>query len=208
MARRYGWALAMGREDLSCPLAKEVFGFEESLDYFREGHACAGMFTVNAGVGTVTESQVTRFKYGKYEAVLAAPFQRTTFEPDVAIIYGNSAQVMRLLTAALWKRGGRLTSSFSGRIDCSDSIIVTMQADEPQVILPCYGDRVFAQAGDNEMAFSIPASRFAEMVEGLEGTHRGGIRYPTPSFLRYTGQYPEHYMKMEELWEEQREAEE
>lgn len=64
MARRYGWTLAMGREDLSCPLAKEVFGFEKSLGYFRAGHACAGMFTVNAGAGAVTESQVARFPWG------------------------------------------------------------------------------------------------------------------------------------------------
>jgi hypothetical protein len=29
----------------------------------------------------------------------------------------------------------------------------------------------------------------------LEGTHKGGVRYPIPSFLRYTGEFPEHYKK-------------
>ena len=43
MARRYGWALAMSHEDISCPLSKVVYGFEEEVDYFKEGCTCAGM---------------------------------------------------------------------------------------------------------------------------------------------------------------------
>ncbi len=31
-ARRYGWSLAIGREDISCPLANLVWGFEPMLD--------------------------------------------------------------------------------------------------------------------------------------------------------------------------------
>jgi hypothetical protein len=46
------------------------------------------------------------------------------------------------------------------------------------------------------MAFSIPLSRVEEIVEGLEGTEKGGVRYPIPSFLRYTGEFPEQYRKV------------
>jgi hypothetical protein len=48
------------------------------------------------------------------------------------------------------------------------------------------------------MAFSIPADRVEEIIEGLEGTQKGGVRYPIPSFLRYTGEFPENYMKVVE----------
>jgi hypothetical protein len=48
------------------------------------------------------------------------------------------------------------------------------------------------------MAFSIPADRMEEIIEGLEGTQKGGVRYPIPSFLRYTGEFPEHYTKVVE----------
>jgi hypothetical protein len=34
----------------------------------------------------------------------------------------------------------------------------------------------------------------------LKGTHKGGVRYPIPSFLRYQAVFPEKYMKLEELW--------
>ena len=87
-----------------------------------------------------------------------------------------------------------------GRVDCSDEIIATMMTDDYQVILPCYGDRVFGQTEDHEMAFSLPGSKMRELIEGLEGTHKGGIRYPIPTFLRYTPQYPQHYYELERIW--------
>ena len=200
MSRRYGWAMAVGREDISCPLAKAVWGFEPLTHYFMNGMTCAGMYTETPAAGVVTEMAVDKWETGQWEAVISAPLHRATFEPHVILIYGNSAQVMRLVAARLWKTGGRLNSSFSARIDCADAVITTMKTDECQVILPCYGDRVFAQTEDGEMGFAMPASKVDMVLEGLEGTHQGGVRYPIPSFLRYTGQYPDHYMKMEQIW--------
>jgi len=201
MARHQGWAMAVGREDLSCPLAQVAFGFQPTVDYYEAGHLCAGMYTETLDAGARTEAEVEKFEYGTYQSVLVAPIHRTAFKPHVVVIYGNSGQVMRLLTAALWKTGGRITSSFAGRLDCSDSIIVPLRSGKPEVILPCYGDRVFAQTQDHEMAFSLPADWMSAIVEGLEGTHKGGVRYPIPSFLRYTGQYPPHYDKLTTYWE-------
>ena len=201
-ARRYGWAMAVGREDISCPLARVVWGFEPMLDYYLNGMTCAGMYTETPAAGAITESETARFEHGQYEYVVAAPLHRTEFAPDLVLVYGNSAQVMRLVTGALYKRGGRIHSSFSGRIDCSDEVIVTMQTNDYQVVLPCNGDRIFAQTQDDEMAFTIPASKMDELVEGLERTHENGIRYPIPNFLRYTGTFPEKYTKMDEMWKE------
>ena len=60
---------------------------------------------------------------------------------------------MRLVQAALYKRGGYLNSSFSGRLDCADIVVKTMQTDD------CQGDptvhrqdRMFGQTQDEEMA--------------------------------------------------------
>jgi len=200
MARHQGWAVAVESEDLSCPLAQVVFGFQPSVDYYESGHACVGMYTETAEAGAATEAAVEKFEFGAYSSVLVAPIHRAAFDPQVIIIYGNSAQVMRLLTAALWKSGGRLTSSFSGRLDCSDSIIVPLRSQEPEVILPCYGDRIFAQTQDHEMAFSLPVNWIPTIIDGLEGTHKGGIRYPIPQFLRYTGQFPPSYERLREYW--------
>jgi uncharacterized protein (DUF169 family) len=156
------------------------------------------MYTETKEAGIRSEEQVAKFSFGEFKYILVAPLHRTTFEPEVIIIYANPAQILRLLAAALWKSGGRLTSSFGGRIDCAEEIIVPQRSGQCEVILPCLGDRVFAQTQDHEMAFSIPADRVEEIIEGLEGTQKGGVRYPIPSFLRYTGEFPEHYTKVVE----------
>jgi uncharacterized protein (DUF169 family) len=200
MARRYGWSIAVGAEDLNCVLTKTVFGFAPLTEHYTSGQLACGMYTETAEAGARSEEATHRLKQGEYGHLLLAPASRADFEPDALVIYGNPAQVMRLLTGALWKRGGALTSSYTGRIDCSDEIIRTMMTGDYQVILPCYGDRVFGQTEDSEMAFSLPGSKMAELVEGLQGTHQGGIRYPIPSFLRYTPQYPPHYYELERIW--------
>lgn len=204
IARRYGWALAVGREDLSCPLAKTAFGFEAVLPYYAEGNLACGMYTATAEAGARTEAEVPKFALGEYERVIVSPLGRAAFEPHVLLVYANSAQVMRLVAAALYRRGGRLHSSFSARLDCADAVIETMHTGRPQVILPCYGDRIYGQTEDHEMAFAVPWADADELVAGLQGTHQGGIRYPIPAWLRYTGEFPEKYQQLDSLWVEDR----
>jgi uncharacterized protein (DUF169 family) len=200
ISRRYGWTLAVGEEDLNCVLTKTAFGFAPLTGHYTEGNLACGMYVETKEAGARTEAATDRFPEGKYKYLVTAPAARAEFVPDALIIYGNPAQVMRLVTGALWKRGGAITSSFTGRVDCSDEVIRPILSSDYQVILPCYGDRVFSQTDDTEMAFSLPGSKMDELIEGLEGTHKGGIRYPIPSFLRYTPQYPQHYYELERIW--------
>jgi len=201
IARRYGWGVAVGRDDLSCPLAKTAFGFEAVLPYYAEGNLACGMYTETTEAGARTEAEVPKFPLGEYERIIVAPLGRTAFEPDVVLVYANAAQVMRLVAAALYRQGGRIHSSFSARLDCADAVIETMRTSRPQVILPCYGDRIFGQTEDHEMAFTIPWRQAADLVAGLRGTHQGGVRYPIPAWLRYTGEFPATYRRLETLWD-------
>jgi uncharacterized protein (DUF169 family) len=207
IARRYGWAVAVGHDDLSCPLAKTAFGFERVMPYYAEGHLACGMYVGTPEAAARTEAEVPKFGFGEYERVLVAPLGRSEFEPHVVLIYANSAQVMRLVAAALYHGGGRLHSSFSARLDCADAVIETMHTGRPQVILPCYGDRIYGQTEDTEMAFAFPWAEAEHILTGLVGTHEGGIRYPIPAWLRYTGQFPEKYRRLDAMWEEERVSE-
>lgn len=204
IARRYGWALAVGRDDLSCPLAKTAFGFEQVLPYYAEGNLACGMYTATPEAGGRTEAEVPKFAFGEYERIIVAPLGRATFEPHVVLVYANAAQVMRLVAAALYQRGGRIHSSFAARLDCADAVIETIHTGRPQVILPCYGDRIYGQTEDHEMAFTVPWAGAEDLVAGLQGTHQGGVRYPIPAWLRYTGEFPEKYRRLDALWEEGR----
>ena len=206
MARRYGWTIATQREDLSCVLTKVAYGHEPAVPYYSQGHCACGMYTQTLEAGARSEAATHRLAYGEYETLVMAPAARAAFEPQVYVVYGNPAQVLRLVTGALWKSGGAITSGFTGRLDCSDLVIRTLQTGEYQVILPCYGDRVFGHTEDHEMAFSLPAGRASELVDGLRGTHEGGIRYPIPVFLRFQPSYPPNYDKLEEIWRQGEDA--
>lgn len=196
IARKYGWTTVLRSEDMKCPLGALVAGFAAPNAYYEDGNLCAGMYTKDEAAGARSEASVEKFAPGEIDAIVFGPLARAEYEPHVLIIYGNAAQVMRLVAAALWKGGGRIASSFAARMDCSDHLVVPLRTDDYQVILPCNGDRIFAGAQDDEMAFSLPWHRMGELVEGLEGTQKGGIRYPIPSFLTYEPGMPKKYQEL------------
>lgn len=193
MARRYGWTTVLRAEDMKCPLGALVAGFAVPNEYYEEGNLCAGMYTADEAAGARSEASVEKFKPGEIDGIVYAALDRADFEPEVVIVYGNAAQVMRMVAAALWRDGGRITSSFAARMDCSDHLVVPLRTNDWQVILPCNGDRIFAGAQDEEMAFTLPWSRAEELIAGLEGTQKGGIRFPIPSFLTYEPSMPRKY---------------
>jgi hypothetical protein len=159
------------------------------------------MYTETKEAGQRSEAAVDRFDPGEYSGLLVAPLDRATFEPDIVCIYGNPAQVMRLTQAALWKKGGKLTSAFGGRVVCADIIVTTMRTDQPQVILPCSGDRIFGQTQDHEMAFTIPWAQMEEIIEGLQGHARR--RHPLSDHPVHgvRGQAAAAYMEANRVWD-------
>lgn len=200
IARRYGWTMAFSGQDISCPIAKAVFGFEERNEYYTSGKLAEGMYASCGEAGARFEDALAKYDQGEYAYVVAGPLARASFTPDTVLVYGNSAQVLRLLNGCLYRRGGSIASDFSGRGDCADIVIKGKKTGQPQVILPCYGDRIFGMTADDEMAFTFPFDMAEEVVEGLEKTHAGGVRYPIPIFLRYQADYPKSYQELEALW--------
>ena len=175
MARRYGWIVAMGKDDMSCAGAALGLGFVKQ----EELHPPEG--------GPVL-SVPRMLEYGKYEYFVVAPIHSATFIPDVLAIYGDSAQIMRL-TQAFVRQEKTVEAIATGAIDCAD-IATTVNSPNPRCILPSGGDRVFGATQDFEMLFSIPWGKVEEAINGLESTHKLGMRYPTASHLRFKPELP------------------
>lgn len=196
MSRKYGWPLALGREDQLCPMGGLTLGFEAPKKTWLDGTFGEGPTTQGKEAREKAANALRRFDHGKYKILLIAPIARAAFEPDVVIMYGDSAQVMRMVQASTFERGCVLSSTASGGADCSELITQTMQTDECQFILPCNGDRVFGMTQDHEMAFAIPASKIDTTIRGLKHTHDMGQRYPIPTFLRFQAQFPDGYTNL------------
>jgi uncharacterized protein (DUF169 family) len=199
-ARRHGWTLAFDGGDLSCPVAKATFGFAERNEYYTSGALADGMYASCREAGARFEEALDKYAPGEAGAIVVGPLSRIDFEPDTVVVYGNSAQAMRLVNAFLFEKGGTVRSETSGRGDCTELVIRAARAKEPQFILPCNGDRIFGMTGDDEMAFTFPFGMAEQAVKGLEGTHKGGVRYPIPVFLKYQAEFPKSYQELEKLW--------
>jgi uncharacterized protein (DUF169 family) len=127
-----------------------------------------------------------KLEMGDAPAVVYSPLEKTKIEPDVVLIYVNPAQLMRLVHGATHHAGRPLTSSFSGRAgSCTEGVIAAYQDNEPKIVVPGNGDRVWATCQDHEMLMAVPSQHVVGMVNGLEETHKRGIRYPIPAYMRY-----------------------
>jgi uncharacterized protein (DUF169 family) len=201
-ARRYGWTLAFTGDDLSCPIAKAAFGFADRNAYYTSGALADGMYASCRDAGARMEDALSKYEPGEVSAIVVGPLSRIGFAPETVVVYGNSAQVMRLVNACLFEKGGAMRAETTGRGDCTELIIRAQRTKAPQFVLPCYGDRIFGMTADDEMAFTFPFSMADEVVRGLEGTHQGGVRYPIPVHLRFQAEFPKSYQELERLWSE------
>lgn len=201
-ARRHGWTLAFSGDDLSCPIAKAAFGFADRNEYYTSGGLADGMYASCREAGARLEEALPKYERNEVGAIAVGPLARIGFTPDTAVVYGNPAQVLRLVNACLFEKGGSMRAETSGRGDCADIIIRSHRSREPQLVLPCYGDRIFGMTADDEMAFTFPFAMAERVVRGLEGTHAGGVRYPIPVHLKYQAEFPRSYQELERLWAE------
>ena len=195
MTRRYGWTVAFGQDDVACAIAAHTYGWDRIED---EGGAIDFFTRMNYAHDEESARQMVRrlrcLEVSKRRAVVFSPLERTTIEPDVVVLYANPAQVMRLIHGATYHSGIPIEGGFSGRAaSCTEGIVASYLDNAPKVVVPGNGDRVWATCQDHEMMVAVPASRVASLLEGLDKTHSRGIRYPIPTYVRYT---PEIGMSM------------
>jgi len=186
IARKYGWTIAMSKEDLGCAISGYTYGWEPA----NKDGAVKFLLKMNYAADIQSANTILRsfrsLEQGQFEAVVYSPVERTKTEPDVILIYLNPAQLMRCLHGSTYHTGKPVTCSFSGRAaSCTEGVIAAFLDQSPKVVVPGNGDRVWATAQDHEMVYALPASHLKALVEGLARTHGKGIRYPVPSFMRY-----------------------
>jgi uncharacterized protein (DUF169 family) len=191
-ARYYGWTMGCTKEDNLCPLAEISLGFEESYRLFEEGAFFVGRYNETKEAAKKTTATMPKLPYDKYSAIIAGALERIDFEPDVILIWGNSAQIMRIIQGYLWKKGGRVSMSTFCDGVCADTISNAILTNDLQIAFPCLGDRRFGMALDTDLIASIPLGIIDEIIEGMEKTHKSGTRYPIPFQLST----PEFFVKL------------
>ena len=181
MARKLGSVTKLAKEDQSCPLAQVILGYIEEPDFIKDGSMVYPLYVGNMDAAKKTQETTPKMPKADTGAIVVAPLHRATFEPDVIVIYGNAAQVVRMVQGALYSEGGYIESRFAGRGACGGEITVPLTQQKYNVVIPGGGERVFGLTSDDEMAFAVPSSKFQSFIEGVIATHKGGVaRMPTP----------------------------
>jgi len=191
ISRRYGWTMGITEQESGCPAANIAYGWSKIFDerkmaQFLHG---AGYASSEASANTIIEN-LDRLERDKYRGVVISPLTRTRIIPDVILVYGNPAQIMRMIQGAMYKEGKKVNSEIAGvTASCISGIIRTFNSDEFQVVIPGNGDRVFAATYDNEMMFTIPAAKAEEIIIGMKAQRVA--KYPIPMTLVMPPPFPE-----------------
>lgn len=199
LVRRIGWTLGFLKEDHACALSFVILGFVEEPDFAKSGHVVYPLYTETPEAGAKTQSSTPKMPVGEINSIILAPLHRADFEPDIVLIYGNAAQIARLVQGALYKEGGFIKSRFAGRCACGGEIVVPLTQQRCNIIIPGGGERIFALTADDELVFAVPNSKIESLIEGIVGTHKTGVaRMPTPFFgARVKPEFPGSYSELE-----------
>jgi len=180
--RYYGWSTWMTADTSHCVLGASCTGLVEAPKRVLDGSVNTGVYQRDQAAAEAMQQAMPRVPVGT-GGVLTYPLSRPVegFFPQAVVVYANTAQAMRFVQAFLYHRGGEFTARSSGDAGvCSRGVAQVILSGEPSLEVPCLGDRRFAMAQDHEMIIGIPGERLAEVAEGLEATHKAGIRYPVP----------------------------
>jgi len=142
-----------------------------------------------------------RLEYGKYIGHVSAPLITANFEPDLVIIYANVFQLLNILLAIKFKTASLIDSQFDPIDSCVFSTIPVIKNGKYRITLPDPGEHERAMTGEDEIIFTVPASKMEELMVGLRDLHdlKIGYRYfarqLTPDFPQ-----PDFYQELFKLW--------
>ncbi len=199
MARNYGWTVGLAKEDVICVPASIVFGFSESSDppASLAGLFCEINFSSTEELARKEVSSMSRFENGEIEAIVLAPLERASFEPDTILMYANPAQVMRLTQAWSYMAGERVQGHFGGKVECDEYLIAPFKTQSPRVVIPGQGERIFAGTQDDEVTFAFPGKFLPEFAKALKGAGKAiGARYPVTPYQNFQPDFPKAHKEL------------
>jgi len=163
-----GRTMLLKKEQMGCKLGTSVLGFEKEMqDYLDDGvleKYGVGLFaSEEASAETILKS--TYLPKGQTRAVLIAPISSFQELPQVVIFSANSEQVMWLLYAVNYEKGGPLMLLQSGGAlgGCSDVTAWPLLKGQPNVTFLGLGCRLKSFLDACHLMLGIPGGML-EMV--------------------------------------------
>ena len=199
LARVYGWTIGLAQEDLICVPAMIMFGFTDAPDQSETlaGLFCEINFSSSREKALGETKSMTRIANREYQALLMTPLSKTQENPDTILLYGNPAQIMRLVQAYSYIAGERVSGHFGGKVECDEYLIAPFKTGKPRVAIPGMGDRIFSMTQDDEMVFALPGQDLETLLQGLkEAGNKIGARYPVTFYQNFQPEFPKYHQAL------------
>ncbi|MEW6264918.1 MAG: dephospho-CoA kinase [Thermodesulfobacteriota bacterium] len=196
--RSFDWTVGARAEDFLGPVCPSILGLAELPELCRDGTFRSLVWVKTRRDGEKYEASIPRLPLGRYQAVALGPLVYNPFDPDLVLIYANPAQMILLINALQFEDYEVLRFYCVGESSCADAIARCYLDDQPYLAIPCYGERRYGHAQDEDLVMALPPSHLDKALRGLEALYRRGVRYPishagaesdlAPTFpLSYTG---------------------
>lgn len=183
LARQNGLLVAGGAENMVCVAGAAFLGMVKIPDRLASGELSVP-YHLNKTVAKRKMDFIPAL--GKaHEAMGFFPLGKILMDPDVVLIYGDAAQMMRLVQAHVYHDGIPLDITTVGEFACAYSIAYPIIKKKAHLTIPCYGEKKYAQVSDDQIVFSIPFELLDRIIEGLTETHKKGARLPIIRQLDY-----------------------
>ncbi|PIU28890.1 MAG: hypothetical protein COT09_03620 [Candidatus Hydromicrobium americanum] len=179
IVRYYGRSIYFTANDMACIVGGVTMGLIPEPEIMKNGEI-AKMLHADLKSASEFTTKVAKIPYGKFKAVAVAPIAKINFEPDIMVMYGTTAQVMRVIQGYLYKKGGRVHFSTGGEWSlCADAIAQSYISNDIALGMPCFGDRKTALAQEDEVTVAFPYSMYDKILEGMRQTAKVAP-YPIP----------------------------
>ena len=178
LVRNFDWTTGGDLDDFLFPTCTSILGLRDAPNTHKNGTFRSIIWVQTKKDGKKYEESIPRLPLGKYEAVAMGPLVYNPFEPDIVLIYGNPAQMMLLINSLQFEDYEVMKFYCVGESSCSDAIVRCYDTDKPSLSIPCYGERRYGHAQDDEMVMAVPAGMMEKALRGMEQLYRKGVRYP------------------------------
>lgn len=203
LARVYGWPVGLTAQDLICVPGMLAFGLAPEPEPTRDLAAlfCEVGFHPAPETALREAEALCRLAPGEIAALYLAPLERLALEPEVIVVYGNPAQLMRLVQAVVYALEERVTGRFGGKVECTSYLIAPYKTGRVHLAIPGLGDRIFSMTQDEELVLSFPRRHLEAILKGLaEAARKIGARYPITFYQNFQPEFPPPYKERAKKW--------
>jgi uncharacterized protein (DUF169 family) len=147
-----------------CPIGAYTHGVDLPPAQVQEMQGVVGTM-VTLGYLRAEEVPHIPRRESPFGVAVYAPLDRAPTEPDVVLVRGNAAQIMRLAEAAQAAGVGG-NGALMGRPTCA-ALPEAIRSQRGVASLGCIGNRVYTEMADGELYYALPGKHVAAVVEKL-----------------------------------------